>query len=65
LRPGSGYLDLLAGARGSGPDLAAFARSELGWHLGPSGAVFVQGEASKPVDGALSWQAGLGARFTW
>ena len=65
LKPGSGYAELLAGARG-GPaaGLEAFARAEAGWHLAPNAAAFAFGEAKLNSAGP-AWQAGVGARVTW
>jgi hypothetical protein len=65
LKPGAGFAEVLAGARGGSSGLEGFARAEAGWHFMPQGSAFGFGEASiSPTTGA-AWQAGVGARFTW
>jgi hypothetical protein len=65
LKPGSGFLDLTAGARGDASGVAAFARGEAGWHFAPSGSAFAFGEALLGPGAGPSWQAGVGVRATW
>lgn len=64
LTPGSGFAEVLAGARMDRAGLAAFARGELGWHFAPAGSAFAFGDATLATTGQ-AWQAGIGARITW
>jgi hypothetical protein len=65
LKPGSGFAELLAGARGNGAGVAAFARGELGWRLTPSASLFGFGDAAVAPGTGPEWQAGVGFRATW
>lgn len=65
LKPGGGYAELLAGARGVGTAVEGYARGELGWHLLPNAALFSFGEASVRSGSPVGWQAGLGGRVSW
>lgn len=65
LTPGSGFLNLAAGARGTGSAWTAFARGEVGWHLAPSASLFAFAEADKAFGSPLEWQAGVAAKATW
>lgn len=65
LKPGSGYAEVTAGARGlwSG-EAVGFVRGEVGWKPLDHVGLFGFGEAT--FGGSLpGWQAGLGARVTW
>jgi hypothetical protein len=64
LKPGEGFLDLTAGARGNGSGWAGFARGEAGWKFAPAGSAFAFGEAEYG-DAGPAWQAGIGVRATW
>lgn len=64
LQPGSGFVELMAGARGGPSGLEAFARGELGLKFSPGGSAFAFGEATLDRQGP-TWQTGIGARLTW
>lgn len=65
LKPGQGFLDFSAGARGEGASVVGFARAEVGAKVTTNGSVFAFGEGT--IDSRLlpSWSAGVGARFSW
>lgn len=65
LAPGSGFAELVAGARSAPGGFEGYARAEAGWKFAPTGSLYGFGEASVMPGLAPSWQAGLGARVTW
>lgn len=65
LKPGSGFAELLAGARSSPTGFEGFARTEAGWKFTPNGSAFAFGEAALNPQTGAAWQAGVGARFSW
>ncbi len=65
LKPGSGFAELTAGARGQGREVVGFARGELGARLSSSASLFAFGEATLSTQLQPAWMAGLGARVTW
>lgn len=65
LKPGSGFAEFTAGARGEGGTFTSFARGELGARLTPGVSLFGYGEGTLGTSLQPGWQAGLGARFTW
>lgn len=65
LKPGSGYAELTAGARGAGGTVTSFLRGELGARLTPGVSLFGYGEGTLGTSLQPGWQAGLGARVTW
>lgn len=69
LKPGQGYVELTAGARGEGASVVGFARGELGARVTPGLSLFGFGEATLTggLDRGLTpgWMAGVGARLTW
>lgn len=65
LQPGSGYAELIAGARGTAAGVTAYARGEVGWKFAPAGSAFAFGEAAIAPGLGPTWQAGVGARVSW
>lgn len=65
LTPGSGYAELLAGARSAAGGLEAYGRAEAGWRPTENASLFGFGEAAISPGLGPSWQAGVGARVTW
>lgn len=65
LKPGQGYAELTAGARGQGASIVGFARGELGWKPRSNIDLFTFGEATLARGAPPAWMAGLGARVTW
>lgn len=69
LKPGSGFAELTAGARGEGTSVVGFARGELGARLTPGASLFAFGEATMGGELGRSltpgWQAGVGFRGSW
>lgn len=65
LVPGQGFAEVLAGARGVGATVEAYARGELGVKFAPNGSAFAFGEATIAPGLAPAWQAGIGARVAW
>lgn len=65
LQPGSGYAELLAGARGDASGVTAYTRGEVGWKFAPTGSAFGFGEAAIAPGLGPTWQAGVGVRATW
>lgn len=69
LRPGQGYAELTAGARGEGASIVGFVRGEVGARVTPGLSLFGFGEATLggQLGGPLTpgWMAGIGARVTW
>lgn len=69
LKPGRGFAELTAGARGESASVVGFARGELGARLSVGASLFAFGEAT--VGGSMdlqltpAWQAGVGFRSTW
>lgn len=69
LKPGQGFVEATAGARGEGANVVGFARGELGWRPSVGTALFGFGEATLggSFDRGLApaWMVGVGARVTW
>jgi hypothetical protein len=65
LKPGSGFAELLAGARSVPGGLEGFARAELGVKFAPNGSAFAFADAAIAPGLVPSWQAGVGLRATW
>lgn len=65
LKPGQGFAELTAGARGEGTSVIGFARGELGARLTPNASLFAFGEATVSTQLRPAWMAGIGARVTW
>lgn len=65
MKPGTGFFELAAGARGSPLGIEAYARGEAGMHILPNLSAFAFGEAAMDARTGPAWQAGLAVRGTF